>query len=525
MSVLNNFGCLFCYIHSELDDLSDKFIFSSVDSLNYPLQHFFLKVEDLRKKNSIDESLNIFAIVCTKDKMDEVREEIDRYIDNDGCKIDDESFLTIGSFINYVKFFFDNKNCIKKILINDDMVYFFIYSFNLDIENNDFFNSTINDWIDFVKPSQNGKQILTQNFFLKDLNGRRIISSLVDKNNKQKYLLVEGGLKVYLNQDYCYFREELGLNDINMFTPNDINKILMNPVYFLGRHFEPNELFMSYQKVLFYVLAIADFEININNIERIYKVFLDFISSEICEEFYATETFITKKMGWEVFLKLIDNIKGYLKGKNECIISKDYLLFLRSYYILIEPIKKIVNQTCFYQISNYHFSVEKYKKLLDDVDCDSNFEKGKSLESLVEYLFKNTKEFKVMARRIRSDREEIDISCANISCNSKLWELGAYILVESKNWKNKIGVDVIRQLGYISFYKGNTACILISRSGITSVSENEIKRLAVLGKYILSIELRELKQIESPGMFIDLIIKKYEALCNATFNDFGLLGE
>lgn len=341
---------------------------------------------------------------------------------------------------------------------------FFLSVLRDDIDES-FFRATIDIWTNNEGILLCGKKILNQIFLLKELNGRRIISSLFDINYGQRYLLIEGGLKVYLDKDMPYNREEIGIHDISLFTNNDVQNILMNPVYGLGRYFEPIELFLSWEKVFFYVLAISDVKFNINNIEKIYNKFLDFISTEVCVEI-PVQTTISKSMFYEVILKLINRIRDYLKGKNESILSKDYLLFLQSYYIFIEPLKKLVDEIYVNNSYNQSFNLDKFHKLLNQVNGDTNDKKGKSLENVIEYLFKNTQEFKVVAKRIRTYREEIDLSCINISNNYLLWELGAFILVECKNWKEKVDVKVIREMGYITLYKGNTTSILVTRTGL-----------------------------------------------------------
>ena len=53
--------------------------------------------------------------------------------------------------------------------------------------------------------------------------------------------------------------------------------------------------------------------------------------------------------------------------------------------------------------------------------------------------------WKITGKRIRAGAQEIDLSVANISLDDELWQMGAYILIECKNWKsmwafNKLGI-------------------------------------------------------------------------------------
>ena len=47
------------------------------------------------------------------------------------------------------------------------------------------------------------------------------------------------------------------------------------------------------------------------------------------------------------------------------------------------------------------------------------------------------------------------MSAVNVSLDSRLWEMGSYILIECKNWSEKAGIEVIRTLVHICAYKGN----------------------------------------------------------------------
>lgn len=154
----------------------------------------------------------------------------------------------------------------------------------------------------------------------------------------------------------------------------------------------------------------------------------------------------------------------------------------------------------------------EYQKLLNKLDINDYNEKGKALENIAEYLIDCSKDIEVMGKRIRTDRDEIDLSCCNISLRSDVWELGALILIECKNWKNKVSINIIRQLGYIMTYKGNMTTILFARNGITKNAQKEILRHAMLGKYILCLDMQDLDQITSDVDFEKLICLKFDRL-------------
>ena len=87
------------------------------------------------------------------------------------------------------------------------------------------------------------------------------------------------------------------------------------------------------------------------------------------------------------------------------------------------------------------------------------------------------KGWKISGRRIRTGHQEIDISVSNVSYSDELWELGAYILVECKNWCERVGVSVVRNIAYNSMMKGNRTALLFAANGITKDAWKEILRL------------------------------------------------
>lgn len=103
--------------------------------------------------------------------------------------------------------------------------------------------------------------------------------------------------------------------------------------------------------------------------------------------------------------------------------------------------------------------------------------------------------------------------------------MGAFLHVECKNWNKKIGVKTIRELGYIMFYKGNTTTLLITKNGVTKNSLEEIKKLALQGKYILVFDLKELELISSIEYFISALKNKFDILQIMVENEISLLGE
>ena len=66
--------------------------------------------------------------------------------------------------------------------------------------------------------------------------------------------------------------------------------------------------------------------------------------------------------------------------------------------------------------------------------------------------------------------------------------MGAYILIECKNWKKHVGIQQIRNIAHISSMKGNKTAILFTANGI------------------------ELKQLQSAVECKKLILDKWKSL-------------
>ncbi len=383
--------------------------------------------------------------------------------------------------------------------------------------------SIMQTWDDYHKVKLYGKQAVCQSFMMKDLEGRNILAYTVDSNLQKPFFLIEGGYKLFLDEDFCS-RTKFGYRDMDSLSLTDLDTIYSDPVYTYGECYMPQFLFQEWRKVLDYVLATSDIKWTTKKLKVVDEVFLNFMKKEICDVI-KIDSMRDMDLYYQVYLTRIKNIKKYFAGNEEAIISKDYFLLLRTRRIYIEPLIYLV-RTIFPNI--YHdsltFSLGEYKKYLQKLDFKNISEKGKNLENLAAYLLNCTKEFKVTGKREKTNRGELDVCCCNISNDSVLWKLGAFIFVECKNWNRKVNVKVIRELGYIMFNKGNSTTILFSSNGITKDAKKEIRKLAVKSKFIIHIDKNNLEQFQSAEDFVDFIKYKYFSLQKETENDLELLG-
>lgn len=399
---------------------------------------------------------------------------------------------------------------------------------NYEVNRREFAESMFRIWYQNEKPTVFGKQILTQEFMLDDLKGRRIISNLTDRETGESFLLLEGGLKLYLREEFPYIREKIDQVNLNFFAPGNIETIITNPVYAFNKYFMPYEIFEDWQKVLNYVLAITKIKWKDHEISKIYQKFMSFMEQNICEvQPVHYENIISKSQFYACYMRQIEQIRGYFSGNEEAVLSKDYIFLLRSRYVFLPSIYELLKQT-FPSLILFKkekvFNLKEYNHLLERLNSENSYDKGKSLEDVAEYLVETSRHLQVMGKRIRTQREEIDISCCNISLNSNVWKFGSFILIECKNWKDKVGIDIIRELSYIMFYKGNIVTILFASNGVTKQSKSEIKKLAMLGKYILCIDKTEFKTFQNEDDFVHRLITKYQTLESSIENSFNLIG-
>ncbi len=152
------------------------------------------------------------------------------------------------------------------------------------------------------------------------------------------------------------------------------------------------------------------------------------------------------------------------------------------------------------------------KQIYEAIKENDSYIKGILWENVVAYVLNNVEGLKITGRRIRAGNQEIDISLVNISLDDQLWQLGAYILVECKNWSSHVDLHQIRNIAHISNLKGNKTSILFASNGITIDAQKEIYRLATESSFIICITANELLQMTSAKDCKMLILDKWEHL-------------
>ncbi len=265
-------------------------------------------------------------------------------------------------------------------------------------------------WIEREAPRIYGRQVIINSFWLGDLKGRRIIGALPQNDGDGYFLLVEGGKKIRLNVgSTAYMNEQIGYKDINLFSINDINIILSNPVYSFGLLFQPYEIFEDWQKIFQYAIAVLDVKWTIKTLQEVYEAFLDFMGKQICECIEAPPM-LTKEIFFDVYLKRIVDMREYLCCKEETVLSNDWLRMIGNRFIYLSNIYTLLEKYNPKEIREMNrtktFKLTDFRQLLYESEKGTAYQKGIIWEEVAAYMLERIVGLKVNGRRLRVARQE-----------------------------------------------------------------------------------------------------------------------
>lgn len=440
-----------------------------IDTYSYIGDELYNKIMEISEVMTQNEnSIHVFGVIGIEKKVNYVytileegiKKNFDRILNNRKIKIGTKNLDSIGNhFYRCVQEFYCDKlhYLPKKVVFNfDDASFYGIYGSSMnDKQAYDVVNEIVSCWIEQEKPLICGKQLITRSFFLKDFVGRKLITAMPETESNSWRLIFEGGHQLNINENLLYSKGTLNPNDLGVFCTSNVQSVLLNPIYAYGKWFYPNDICEEWHKVFLYLCAVSEYEWNLSNMGNVYRRFLKFLEENIC-----------------------------LTMKVDPLISKEQ----------------------YYKVLLIH--IENYRAL-QETDI---YKKGKKWENVAEYVLNSVEGWKITGKRIRAGAQEIDLSVANISLDDELWQMGAYILIECKNWKKHVGIQQIRNIAHISSMKGNKTAILFTANGITSDSQEEIQRLAMTNIYIICITAVELKQLQSAVECKKLILDKWKSL-------------
>lgn len=160
--------------------------------------------------------------------------------------------------------------------------------------------------------------------------------------------------------------------------------------------------------------------------------------------------------------------------------------------------------------------------LIESVEkAATNDEKGKSLESLAQFLFNSISSLRCKYSNLQTRSREIDLVIEYDRTKEALPlfdELGRYCLVECKNWSKPVGVGPVRDfMGKLDKCKTRLG-VIFSKNGVTGVDSGadalrEIQsRFDRDGLFLLVFSLEDLKSITDGKAFSEALDRKADSL-------------
>lgn len=234
---------------------------------------------------------------------------------------------------------------------------------------------------------------------------------------------------------------------------------------------------------------------------------------------------LIKELNKETEIPQIQINTNFIGNNLQIFPGINYGLVFREYHDessiewIIEAVKEVIND-----LKIIESIIEKYKdreagysdmnKLWKELNETENInKKGALLEILITNLFQIDENFILCDHNIRTKSEEIDI-LVQPNINSPFWSkiFPPMILIECKNWKNKVGSDEIRDFAGKIQNRPKMLCrigFIVAISGFTSAAEKEL--LGYRGRDFLigtitGTQLEEL--INSKGKISDLLEKR-----------------
>ena len=551
--MLEHTGALFTYLIARKDEETDRIAVKGINSLQCLMKDFLKHIGNLRDDAAEAESEDIFEMYCilgtnqqTEAFISQIKRVQHKIYD---CILSDSDFDCRAFILRnlaeqeqkvvfpeyaawlvaYHTFCCNRLYALQQFQFSRADGDLEVCCLGLGVEYEDrrvsWMQNAVKVWLDYEAPQIYGKQVIINSFWLNDLKGRRIIGVMPQNEGNDFFLIVEGGRKVPLNVGpAAYMNEQIGYRDTNLFSINDINSILSNPLYSYGNDCQP---FEDWQKVFQYAIAVLNVEWTVEDMEKTYQLFMDFMVKQICE-CREVPSILSKEKFFEAYLIMIVNMRAYLCCEEEAVISSDWLRLMKNRFVYLNNIYALLEQYYPKEICELKqtktFERREFRHLLDASEEGTSYQKGIMWESVAAYMLERIAGLKVNGKRLRVARQEIDLCCINVSAAEELWKLGALILVECKNWNRKADVSTIRNIGQIMYIKGTTTTLLFSKSGITGEAEAEILQLALRGMHILCITKSDLLNIAEKQDFYELLIRKWSGLEQIIENNLGLLG-
>lgn len=521
---MNNFissaGLVYLYLNGYEEDGFLRI--QAVNTYQYMEETFYQQVmEQISMTDKEEKTVHAFAVLGAKEKAeavyrlleDEVKKNFQRILTEKSIQITSRELDKTGNaFFKCVQKFFCEQlgHFPQRILFNCEDFLFAGIGCNCVQEDPGVFtaDNIVSWWMEQEEPYLCGKQMMIRSFLLRDLVGRKVVACIPQIQMGTWRLVFEGGHQLSLDTQLSYMDGTIHPDELGGFSSSNLQTILMNPLYAYGVWFQPSGLCEEWHKVFLYLCAVSEYEWDDQSISNVYRKFLKILQNSICKTSHA-KPLLSKTTYHGALLLHIQRFRAFLKGEDEPVVSKDLHQTMNSRYVYLPYLWPLVPHPkthVDFSPSVLHNMTKKAMCVLD------SYKKGALWEDTATYVLKSIPGWKITGRRIRAGAQEIDISVANVSLDDELWKLGAYILVECKNWRKHVDLPQIRNIAHISNMKGNQTAILFSAMGVTKGAREEINRLSTDGLWIICITADDLLQIQSETECRDLILNKWKTL-------------
>lgn len=173
------------------------------------------------------------------------------------------------------------------------------------------------------------------------------------------------------------------------------------------------------------------------------------------------------------------------------------------------------------EADNYEVSKAYAKALLSQTDTASVGQSAwRALEDLAAYLLGCIPGFQIEHRKTTKDYHFDGFIRARGNYQDFRSDLGLYLLIECKNWKDPVGTDTIAYFAQKLAFHDCRAGILFSKMGVTAGQKGKEDRrfgaLTVLksyhhsGRIIMVLDFRDFKRVTQGESLIATLQRKYE---------------
>lgn len=424
-------GLVHFHLYGEISE-DGKIDLEQIDSYRHFSERFYECVSSKIHDTGYVDGIHILGVIGVPDKVERVESLIlegirDNFLrlEQNGRKYKSEKWFDDygNAFYRLVQENFCGEQLrflCSDVVDEEDWKCFCAYKGNAkDNSIEEFVKEVLDVWLHTEEPELCGKQLMIRSFFLRNFMDRRVVASVPSIATGDWNLLFEGGCNLLLNQPGAYSNAVGNVNELGFWTISGVDNVLKESAYFMGKMFLPSMLWVEWQKVFLFVCALTDKVWDMETFAAAYKEFLKFMEEHIC----ITEdvpTLISEEQGMQALLVQLNQMRGFLRGEDVRVISKDLLMTMNSRYIYIPYLSELISSESITELPFEKQELQCYMNAASS-EPDPN-RKGTLWEEAASYIIEHIEGWKITGRRVRTGHQEIDLSVVNISKNDTLWE-------------------------------------------------------------------------------------------------------